>query len=189
MLSLNPSESQIKRGFELFRRVCSKCHSLTLFKPAYLKQLGYTTNQALMLTGTHKLTEPLPLTNNIVLKTAKGAMPPDLSLITKQTKHNFVYRLLTGYRPKVLSNKAYFNKTSQSGVTTMPPPFVAGSIKHMFKVPLTVSQYAKDVEAFLLWVSEPWKDIRLRIAFPVIVMFTLLTIPLLWLNPTAGSPC
>ncbi|MGP1911101.1 MAG: cytochrome c1, partial [Candidatus Hodgkinia cicadicola] len=39
-------EYQVKRGFEVFRRICAKCHSLTLFKPSDLTQLGYTNSQA-----------------------------------------------------------------------------------------------------------------------------------------------
>ncbi|MGP1915830.1 MAG: hypothetical protein ACTS4Y_01960, partial [Candidatus Hodgkinia cicadicola] len=39
----------------VFRRVCSKCHSLTLFKPSDLRQLGYTNSQISIIIGDRKL--------------------------------------------------------------------------------------------------------------------------------------
>ncbi|MGP1914337.1 MAG: cytochrome c1 [Candidatus Hodgkinia cicadicola] len=179
MLQKTFNEYQIKRGFEVFRRICEKCHSLTLFKPSDLKQLGYTSSQALIITGKRKLNEYYQLPTDENFKLTKLSNPPDLSLIAKQTTPNFVYKLLTGYKRNVVVRKSFLNKAASLGYTLMPPPLARGIIKHSFKVPLTVCQYAKDVCTFLIWVSEPWRTERLRLFFPIFALFATLLIPLL----------
>ncbi|MFP3018932.1 MAG: cytochrome c1 [Candidatus Hodgkinia cicadicola] len=180
MLAKPFNEYQVKRGFEVFRRVCAKCHSLALFKPSDLKQLGYTNFQALVITGKRNLNEYYQQPLEGRLKSAKLSNPPDLSLIAKQVSPSFVYRLLTGYNRNALPRKSYFNKAAELGFTLMPPPLSNGVIKHSFKVPSTVCQTAKDVGAFLLWVSEPWRTERLRLFFPIFASLATLLIPLLW---------
>ncbi|MFP3039042.1 MAG: cytochrome c1 [Candidatus Hodgkinia cicadicola] len=178
MLGKTFNECQIKRGFEVFRRICSKCHSLTLFKPADLRQLGYTSVQALLVTGKRKLNDYYQFPSDENLKAAKLSNPPDLSLIAKQMSPAFVYRLLTGYKRSMTPRRSYLNRAIELGSTLMPPPLVRGIIKHSFKVPPTVLQYAKDVGAFLFWVSEPWRIERLRLFFPIFALFATLLIPL-----------
>ncbi|MFP3038903.1 MAG: cytochrome c1 [Candidatus Hodgkinia cicadicola] len=174
MLITNPNNCQIKRGLEVFRFVCCKCHSLILFKSSDLKPLGYTNSQASTLIETIK---QLPSQTNRNLQINK--IPPDLSLITKQTSPSFVYRLLTGYKTALNSRRLFFNKATPSNVTSMPPPLSYGLMKHLFKVPITVCQYAKDVAMFLTWVAEPWKIDRLRLFLPTFILLASLTLPLL----------
>ncbi|MGP1918163.1 MAG: cytochrome c1 [Candidatus Hodgkinia cicadicola] len=179
MLGKTFNEHQVKRGFEVFRRVCLKCHSLTLFKPSDLKQLGYTNSQVLIVARKRKLNEYYQLPSEASLKSTKLPIPPDLSLIAKQVSPSFVYRLLTGYKRNTIIQKSYFNKALEPAFTLMPPPLTNGTIEHSFKVPLTVCQSAKDVGTFLFWVSEPWRIERLRLFFPVFALFATLLIPLL----------
>ncbi|MGP1905819.1 MAG: cytochrome c1 [Candidatus Hodgkinia cicadicola] len=179
MLTKLFNEYQVKRGFEVFRRICAKCHSLTLFKPSDLTQLGYTNSQAFIITGKRNLNEYYQFPTDGNFKSSKLSNPPDLSLIAKQVSPNFVYKLLTGYKRNVINRKFYLNKAAEFGSTLMPPPLTRGLVKHSFKVPSTVCQYAKDVGTFLFWVSEPWRTERLRLFFPVFALFATLLIPLL----------
>ncbi|MGP1911211.1 MAG: cytochrome c1 [Candidatus Hodgkinia cicadicola] len=179
MLTKTFNEHQIKRGFEVFRRVCSKCHSLTLFKPSDLRQLGYTNSQISIIIGNRKLNEYYQSPIDGSLSSTGHFNPPDLSLIAKQVSPVFVYKLLTGYKRKVTTQKSYFNKAMEFGSTLMPPPLTSGIIDYSFKVPSTVCQFAKDVGTFLLWVSEPWRIERLRLFFPTFALFATLLIPLI----------
>ena len=120
---------QLQRGFQVYKEVCSACHSLRLVAFRDLEQLGYTeaevkaiaagfqvpgtdpsTGEANMRPGTPTDYFPKPFANDIAARAANNnAVPPDLSLMTK-ARHNgpaYVYSLLTGYaeQPEELVKK------------------------------------------------------------------------------------
>jgi ubiquinol-cytochrome c reductase cytochrome c1 subunit len=117
-------QKQLQRGFQVYKEVCSACHSLSLVAFRDLEQLGYseaevkaianqwqievpTTNPETGEPATRKAIPsdrfPSPYPNEIAARAANNnALPPDLSLITK-ARHGgaaYVYSLLTGYRPQ-----------------------------------------------------------------------------------------
>jgi ubiquinol-cytochrome c reductase cytochrome c1 subunit len=113
---------QLQRGFQVFKEVCSACHSLKFVAFRDLQQLGYNEAEVKAIakqwaiktpdvdpaTGEASTREPVPadhfpkpFANNVAAAAANNnAIPPDLSLMTKARHHGpaYVYSLLTGYR-------------------------------------------------------------------------------------------
>lgn len=113
-------KQQLQRGFQVYKEVCSACHSLRLVAFRDLKQLGYNddevkaiaagfnvpgidpnTGEANTRPGLPTDYFPKPFANDIAARAANNnAIPPDLSLMTK-ARHGgaaYVYSLLTGYQ-------------------------------------------------------------------------------------------
>ncbi|WP_033926728.1 cytochrome c1 [Sphingomonas sp. 35-24ZXX] len=113
---------QLQRGFQVYKEVCSACHSMRLVSFRNLAELGYTEDEVKAIaanwpaqtpsidpaTGEATTRKPLPAdyipsphANETAARAANNnALPPDLSLITK-ARHGgapYVYSLLTGYQ-------------------------------------------------------------------------------------------
>ncbi|MBO9517990.1 MAG: cytochrome c1 [Porphyrobacter sp.] len=126
---------QLQRGYQVYKEVCSACHSLKYVAFRDLAQLGYTEaevkataaswtvpgiDQATGETNTRPGTPtdyfPSPFANDIAARAANNnAVPPDLSLMTK-ARHDgaaYVHSLLTGYQdqPAELLEKFPDSKT------------------------------------------------------------------------------
>jgi ubiquinol-cytochrome c reductase cytochrome c1 subunit len=113
---------QLQRGFQVYKEVCSACHSLSLVAFRDLQGLGYNEAEVKAIanqwaievpsvnpeTGepaTRKALPsdrfPSPYANETAARAANNnALPPDLSLITKAREGGaaYVYSLLTGYQ-------------------------------------------------------------------------------------------
>ena len=114
--------AQLQRGFQVYKEVCSACHSLKLVAFRDLHEIGYNEAEVKAIasqwstevpsinpeTGepaTRKAIPsdyfPSPYANETAGRAANNnALPPDLSLITKAREDGpaYVYSLLTGYR-------------------------------------------------------------------------------------------
>lgn len=112
--------AQLQRGYQVYKQVCSACHSLNQLAFRNLAELGYTeeevkaeaaswtvpginpdTGEATTRPGLPTDNFPSPYPNAIAAAAANNnAVPPDLSLITKARHHGpaYVYSLLTGYQ-------------------------------------------------------------------------------------------
>jgi ubiquinol-cytochrome c reductase cytochrome c1 subunit len=111
---------QLQRGYQVYKEVCSACHSLKYVAFRDLEQLGYSpaevkaaaaswtvpgvdqaTGEVNTRPGTPTDYFPSPFANDIAARAANNnAIPPDLSLMTK-ARHDgaaYVYSLLTGYQ-------------------------------------------------------------------------------------------
>ncbi len=111
---------QLQRGYQVYKEVCSACHSLKYVAMRDLAQLGYSeaevkaeaaswtvpgidpnTGETNTRPGTPTDYFPSPFANDIAARAANNnAIPPDLSLMTK-ARHDgpaYVYSLLTGYQ-------------------------------------------------------------------------------------------
>ena len=111
---------QLQRGYQVYKEVCSACHSMKFVAFRNLGELGYTeaevkaeaaawqvpgidpnTGEATSRAATPTDYFPSPYPNAVAARAANNnAIPPDLSLITK-ARHNgpaYVYSLLTGYQ-------------------------------------------------------------------------------------------
>lgn len=113
-------KQQLQRGFQVYKEVCSACHSLRLVAFRDLSQLGYSeaevkaiakgfqvpgvdpnTGEANTRPGLPTDYFPKPYANDIAARAANNnAIPPDLSLMTKARHEGpeYVYSLLTGYQ-------------------------------------------------------------------------------------------
>ncbi len=113
-------KQQLQRGFQVYKEVCSACHSLRLVAFRDLGALGYNeaevkaiakgfqvpgvdpnTGEETMRPGMSTDYLPKPYPNDIAARAANNnAVPPDLSLMTK-ARHDggaYIYSLLTGFQ-------------------------------------------------------------------------------------------
>ncbi len=114
--------AQLQRGFQVYKEVCSSCHSLKLVSFRDLAAIGYSEGQIKSIAADYTIETPSinpetgePATRksiaadkipwNFANETAaraanNNALPPDLSLITKARHEGpeYVYSLLTGYQ-------------------------------------------------------------------------------------------
>jgi ubiquinol-cytochrome c reductase cytochrome c1 subunit len=113
---------ELQRGFQVYKEVCSACHSLKLVAFRDLEQIGFTKPEVKAI-AKQWLTEipslnpdtgeattrkaipsdyfPSPFANEIAGRAANNnALPPDLSLIAKSREGgpHYTYSLLTGYK-------------------------------------------------------------------------------------------
>ena len=113
-------KQQLQRGYQVYKEVCSACHSMKFVAFRNLAELGYSeaqvkaeaatwqvpgidrdTGEAVMRPGEPTDYFPSPYPNKVAAAAANNnAIPPDLSLITKARHHGpqYVYSLLTGYQ-------------------------------------------------------------------------------------------
>jgi ubiquinol-cytochrome c reductase cytochrome c1 subunit len=186
---------QLQRGFQVYSEVCSACHSLKLVSFRDLKGIGYNDAEIKKIASDWKTqvpsinpdtgeaagrkalpsdSFPSPFANEVAARAANnGALPPDLSLMTKAREGGaaYVHSLITGYRDantyrnehgKPLPADAkppaglYFNPYFANLNIHMPPPLTSdGQVSYADGTKPTVDQMAKDVAAFLVWTAEP----------------------------------
>lgn len=126
---------------------------------------------------------PSPFPNEAAARASNGgALPPDLSVITKARHHgtHYVYSLLSGYKdpPKGLTvgPGQHYNpymagdltafwsgphdKVPVGGFIAMAPPLDVDKVTFDDGTKSTIEQQAKDVSAFLTWASEPKMEER-----------------------------
>ena len=113
---------QAQRGFQVYKEVCSACHSLKFVHFRDLTKLGYSDAQVKAIAAGWAIEQPTinpdtgeaatrknvpadpfpsPFANEVAARAANNnALPPDLSLITKAREDgsNYVHALLMGYR-------------------------------------------------------------------------------------------
>lgn len=203
--------AQLQRGLQVYKEVCSACHSLRLVRFNDLTEIGYKpgqvktfaaefqvpsvnpdTGEAASRPGLASDNFPSPYPNEIAARAANnGAVPPDLSLMTKAREGYaaYVYSLLTGYQaapanlPKDSRPDAthYYNPYFASLNIAMPPPLTAAGqvIYGPGNPPATVDQMASDVTAFLIWTAEPKLENRHRAGVASLI-FLLIFAGLCW---------
>jgi ubiquinol-cytochrome c reductase cytochrome c1 subunit len=113
---------QLQRGFQVYKEVCSSCHSLNYVAFRNLEELGYSEAEVKAIANQYQIEVPdidpktgeantrkaipadhfpSPFPNEVAARQANNnALPPDLSLITKAREGgaSYVYSLITGYR-------------------------------------------------------------------------------------------
>ena len=196
---------QLQRGFQVYKEVCSACHSLHRVAFRDLAGIGFSEPEIKALaknwtsevpaidekTGeptTRKATPadkiPGPYPNEVAARAANNnALPPDLSLITK-ARHdgvNYVHGLLVGYKetpPKGWETPEglYFNEHFPNLNIAMPPPIAADDqVTYADGTKATVDQMSTDVAAFLQWTAEPKLETRRRTGLAAMIFLTILT--------------
>ena len=128
---------QVQRGYQVYKEVCSACHSMNLVSYRNLADLGYTEAEVKAEAAQHEVPSvnpdtgepatrkatpadrfPAPYPNETAARAANNnALPPDLSLIAKAREGgpSYVYSLLTGFQnqPAELLKKFPAAKTPQ----------------------------------------------------------------------------
>jgi ubiquinol-cytochrome c reductase cytochrome c1 subunit len=211
---------QLQRGYKVYKEVCSNCHSMKQMVFRNLNQPGgpgFSGAQVQALAATYTIQDlndqgepfdrqripsdhfPSPFPNDQAARVANGgALPPDLSLITKARAGwtgtfaqliygmggpEYVYSVLTGYEepPAELAASApegkHFNPYFEAGPWIgMAPPLTDGQVTFDDGSPNTVDAMARDVAAFLAWSGEPKMEERKGLGFSVIIYLAILTL-------------
>ena len=137
--------AQLQRGYQVYKEVCSACHSMKFVAFRDLAQLGYSeaevkaeaaawsvpgidpdTGESVMRPGLPTDYFPSPYPNSVAAAAANGnAIPPDLSLMTKARHHGtaYVYSLLTGYQEPPAELAERFPASMPSGALHYNPYF------------------------------------------------------------------
>jgi ubiquinol-cytochrome c reductase cytochrome c1 subunit len=139
---------------------------------------------------------PSPFANEQAAAAANGgAIPPDLSLITKARPGwygtvnqfingiggpHYVYSVLTGYEDppaeiaaEMPDGKSYNPYFAGGHFIGMAPPLSDGQVTFDDGAPNTVDAMAHDVAAFLAWAAEPKMEERKRLGFGVMLFLAI----------------
>lgn len=196
--------AQLQRGFQIYREVCSACHSLKLVAFRNLIDLGYSEEQVKALAAEYEVEDgpdgdgemfyraakpsdyfPSPYENDNQSRAANGgALPPDLSLITKARAHGpaYVASLVgVGYAEETpedvqASYTQYFNPYFHTVLLAMAPPLSEGLIEYADGTQPSVEEMAQDVSAFLTWTAEPKMEARKRMGTGVLIFLAILIV-------------
>lgn len=178
--------ASVRRGFEVYRQVCSTCHSLQYRAYRHLVGATHTEEQAKAIARSVEVKDgpneegemferpgklfdyfPSPYPNEETAAFANGgAIPPDLSLIVlgRPGGEDYVFSLLTGYKEPpaglTLREGLAYNVYFPGNAISMQKPLADGQVEYEDDTPATESQMAKDVTTFLTWTSQPEHDQR-----------------------------
>ena len=190
-----------QRGFQIYKEVCSSCHSMRLLSYRDLRGLGLSEAQVKAVAaefqvpgGTNDQGEAverpalpadrfkLPFPNDKAARAANGgALPPDQSLIIKARPNgpDYVYSLLQGYvDPPAgvkVPNGQYYNKYFPGHLLAMPQPLRPDQVQYIDGTKATLEQEAKDIVEFLTWASEPTMETRKQMGVKVVLFLALMT--------------
>lgn len=178
--------ASVRRGYQVYKEVCSTCHSLERICFRNLVGVTHTEDEVKALAADidvidgpndegemferpGKLSDPLPkpyANDEAAAAANNGAIPPDLSLMSK-ARHagpDYLFALLTGYvdppEGKELLPGLYYNPYFGGGAIAMERQLNDGQLEYEDGTPATTSQMAKDVSVFLAWAAEPEHDVR-----------------------------
>ena len=195
-------KASLQRGLQVYRQVCAACHSLKRVAYRNLEDIGYSAEQVKTIAGEVTVMDgpndegemferpgrpadhfKSPFTNDKAAASANGgALPPDLSLITK-ARHggaDYVYSLLTGYAEApegvVLAEGKHYNKAMDGNVIAMAPPLSDGLVTYEDGTPQVATQYAKDVATFLTWAAEPEMEQRKKMGVKVLIFLSIFAV-------------
>jgi ubiquinol-cytochrome c reductase cytochrome c1 subunit len=192
----------LQRGFQVYKQVCSACHSLDRVAYRNLAALGYNegeikafAHEATIQDGPNDQGEmftrpgvpadhfPAPFANEQAARYANGgALPPDLSLIVR-ARHggaNYVHAILTGFSEPpagfALNEGKHYNKYFTGHQISMPQPLQDDSVTFDDGTPATIDQEARDVATFLAWASDPTMELRKQTGLKVLIFLSVFSV-------------
>lgn len=131
---------------------------------------------------------PAPFPNDAAASAALGAIPPDFSLLAKARSYSrgfpmflvdalpipggayqehgpdYIVALLKGYSKPDDPN---WNDYMPGNKIAMAQPISDGAVDYTDGSPKTLTQYSRDVSAFMMWAAEPKLEQRKRTGFNV----------------------
>lgn len=185
----------LQRGFQVYKQVCSACHSMNYLAYRNLAALGYTEDEIKAIASEYTIMDgpndegemferprrpsdrfKNPYENEAQARYVNnGALPVDMSLIVKARKDgaNYIYSLLTGYKDApegvTLSAGQHYNPYMAGGKIAMAAPLSDDIVAYEDGTATTTEQYARDVTQFLAWAAEPEMEVRKRTGIKVIL--------------------
>lgn len=170
----------------------------SLAKDLQVGDIDSETGDAIQRPATPADRFPKPYPNEAAARASNGgALPPDLSVITKAREGGpaYIYSILTGYvtppgglkvgpgqhyNPFMAGDLAAYWTGSghppKGGFIAMPPPLAPGKVTFDDGSPSTVEQQAKDVTAFLAWAAEPKQIERKEFGLGAMIYLLIFTV-------------
>ncbi len=191
----------LQRGFQVYKEVCAACHPVKHLAFRDLTEIGYSEDEVKGIAAQVQVTDgpndngemfqrpgrasdpiPGPFANDQAARAANnGALPPDLSLITKAREGgaDYVYAIMTGFKDAPAAMKMNpnmnYNEYFAGHQIAMPPPLNQDQVKFADNTAASVPQMSHDVVTFLSWAAEPTLEQRHRIGFKVILFLIVAT--------------
>jgi ubiquinol-cytochrome c reductase cytochrome c1 subunit len=196
--------ASLQRGFQVYKEVCSSCHSMQYlsyrnlgepggpeFSIAEVKAIAASVevkdgpdSQGEMFERpgrpSDKFVSPYPNVNASMAANG-GAYPPDMSVLVKARPGgaNYIYSVLMGYEDApqgfILDEGVYYNKYMSGKKIKMSSPLSDEIVEYTDGTKATVDQMAKDVTTFLSWAAEPELEARHKTGVKVLIYLILLT--------------
>ncbi|KAI8998298.1 cytochrome c1 [Gaertneriomyces semiglobifer] len=192
--------ASIRRGFQVYKEVCSACHSMEYIHFRDLVGVSHTENEAKEMAAEYeyqdgpndkgemfmrpgKLTDPMPnpYPNEDAARAANGgAYPPDLSCISRARhgEENYIFSLLLGYcEPPAgvhIREGLHYNPYFPGGAIAMARSIFDEVCDYEDGTPNNAAQLAKDVTTFLSWASYPEHDERKKMGMKTMAITFML---------------
>jgi ubiquinol-cytochrome c reductase cytochrome c1 subunit len=194
----------LQRGYQVYKEVCSSCHSMKYLSYRNLSQKGgpeFTLEEVKAIAASYDVEDgpnsegemyerpgrpsdhfvnPYP-NDKAAIAANGGAYPPDMSVLAKARTGgaNYIYSILMGYEEKpvgfVLDEGVYYNKYMDGNKIKMMSPLSDDLIEYTDGTKATQAQMAKDITTFLTWAAEPHLEARHRTGTKVIIYLILLS--------------
>ncbi|KAL9016855.1 MAG: hypothetical protein Q9185_005805 [Variospora sp. 1 TL-2023] len=205
----------LRRGFQVYREVCSSCHSLSRVPWRAFVGSSHTVDEMKAIAEENeydtdpndegeiekrpgKLSDyiPAPYKNDEAARAANnGALPPDLSLMVK-ARHggcNYIFSLLTGYPEEppagaTVQSGLNFNPYFPGTGIAMARVLYDGLVEYEDGTSASTSQMAKDVVEFLNWAAEPEMDQRKKMGWAAIIISSALLGLSIWVKRYKWAP-
>jgi ubiquinol-cytochrome c reductase cytochrome c1 subunit len=193
--------ASIQRGFQVYKEVCSACHSLKLVSYRNLAAIGFSQEEVKQIASEYLVSDGPnddgemferpglpsdkfvgPYANEQAARSANGgALPPDLSLIVK-ARHdgpNYVYSLLSSYADAPdgfhMNEGKYYNPYFEGRQISMPAPISDdGQVEYKDGTYPTKEQVIIDVVNFLQWAAEPETEHRKKMGVRTMIFLGVL---------------
>jgi len=190
-----------QRGLQVYREVCSGCHSLRLVHFRQLAGIGYKEDQIKAIAAEVDVQDgpndegemferkglpadrfPSPFENDKAAAAANnGKAPPDLSLMTKARFNgpDYLHALITGFAEAPsgveVPDGGNYNTYFPGHIIAMAPPLADDGVEYQDGTKATVGQMAKDVTTFLSWAAEPELEERKSMGIKVLLFLIFFT--------------
>jgi cytochrome c1 len=194
-------KAQLQRGLQIYTENCAVCHSLRLLAYRNLSALGYNEDEIKAYAANYEVEDgpndegemfmraalpsdrfvsPFP-NENAARASNNGALPPDLSLMTKARKNgaDHLSAIMTGYVDEApegveLAEGMAYHKYFTGNQIAMPQPLYGDDVEYADGTEATLEQEAKDITAFLAWAAEPELEERKSMGIGVLIFLGVL---------------
>ena len=197
--------ASLQRGFQVYKEVCSSCHSMQYLSYRNLGEEGgpeFSIEEVKAIAASFEVEDGPNSDGDMFTRAGKpsdkfvspyanvnasmaangGAYPPDMSVLVKARPGgaNYIYSILMGYEEAPvgfnLDDGVYYNKYMSGKQIKMSAPLSEGIIEYSDGTQTTVEQMSKDVTTFLSWAAEPELEARHKTGVKVLIYLILLSV-------------
>jgi len=191
----------LQRGLQVYREICSGCHSLKYVAFRNLAALGYGEDEIKAMSEGYTVNDgpnddgdmyerpgrptdyfPSPFANAKAAAAANnGAAPPDLSLMAKARVGgpDYIRSLMLGYEEPPAGFEPleglHYNAYFPGNQIAMMPPLADDAVEYTDGTAATTDQMATDVANFLMWTAEPNLERRHSLGVTVVLFLLVFT--------------